>query len=145
MIPASGYDVPVTGGTEPSEHVIELPATAAAPGLARRELSHLPGVTADVGYKILLLTTELLSVYLDDVEHDPGATLRLAVRAGVDRVRVEVSGPPPDVAPGTLLHTTAPPSLGGYGLRIVDRIADAWGVEGVGDTMTWFELERERR
>ncbi len=127
-------DPPVT------PHVIELPATAAAPGLARRELSVIPGVTGELGYKVLLLTTELLSVYIDDVEH--GATVRLAVTSGAKRIRVEVSGPAPGVAPGTMLNTTAAPALGGYGLRIVERIADAWGVEGAGDTMTWFELER---
>lgn len=132
----------MTDRTETTEHVIELPATAAAPGLARRELSVIPGVTGELGYNVLLLTTELLSVYLDDAELDPGATLQLVVRPGAEQVRVEVSGPPPDVTPDTRLHTTAAPSLGGYGLRIVDRIADDWGVEGVGDTMTWFELAR---
>jgi len=125
-----------------TEHVIELPATAAAAGLARRELSTVPGITGEVGYKVLLMTSELIAIYVEDGEPDPGATLRLAVSAGPERVRVEVGGRPPDVAPGTLLHATETPSLGGYGLRIVDRMADAWGVHGAEATMTWFELER---
>ncbi len=125
-----------------TEHVIELPTTGAAAGLARRELSAIPGIAGELGYKVLLLTTELIALYVEDVEPDPSAKLRLAVIAGSQRMRVEVSGRPPGIAPGTLLHTTATPSLGGYGLRIVDRMADAWGVQGENDTMTWFELER---
>jgi len=125
-----------------TEHVIDLPATAAAAGLARRELSTVPGIAGEVGYKVLLMTSELIAVYVDEGEPNPLATLRLAVSAGPDRVRVEVAGRAPDVAPGTLLHATDTPSLGGYGLRIVERMADAWGVEGVGDTTTWFELKR---
>jgi anti-sigma regulatory factor (Ser/Thr protein kinase) len=126
-----------------TERVIELPATAAAAGLARRELSIIPGIAGEVGYKVLLMTSELIAVYVEAGEPDPSATLRLAVSAGPQRVRVEVGGRPPDVAPGTLLRTTETPSLGGYGLRIVERMADAWGVQGAGDTMTWFELERQ--
>ncbi|MGH2840945.1 MAG: ATP-binding protein [Solirubrobacteraceae bacterium] len=125
-----------------TEHEIELPATAAAAGLARRELSVIPGIAGEVGYKALLLTTELIAVYVEDAEPDPSLKLRLAVSIGPQRVRVEVGGSPPGVAPETLLHTTVTPSLGGYGLRIVDRMADAWGVQDATATMIWFELAR---
>lgn len=45
-----------------TEHVIDLPATAAAAGLARRELSTVPGIAGEVGYKVLLMTSELIAV-----------------------------------------------------------------------------------
>jgi Histidine kinase-like ATPase domain len=132
-------DPPVTTQID---RVIELPATAAAAGLARRELSVIPGITGEMGYKVLLLASELIAVYVESDQREPGATLRLAVSAGPRRVRVEVGGREPGVSPGTLLHMTESPSLGGFGLRIVERMADAWGVQGAGNTTTWFELER---
>jgi signal transduction histidine kinase len=31
---------------------------------------------------------------------------------------------------------------GGFGLFLVDRIADRWGTDGEGATTVWFELDR---
>jgi hypothetical protein len=123
-----------------NERVFELPATAAAAGLARRELTAMPGIAGELGYKALLMTSELVAVYVQDVE--PSQTLRLSIRVTPARVRIEVGGRPPDVSPDALLHSSETPSLGGYGLRIVERMSDAWGVEGARNTMIWFELAR---
>jgi anti-sigma regulatory factor (Ser/Thr protein kinase) len=128
--------------TATTERVIELPATAAAAGLARRELSATPGIAAEIGYKVLLLTSELIAVYVDGGESDPTTIVRVAISVRPDRVRIEVGGRRPQISPDTLLHSDETPSLGGYGLRIVDRMADAWGVEGINDSTTWFELTR---
>jgi hypothetical protein len=125
-----------------SEQVFELPATAAAAAEARRELGATPGIAGDLAYKALLMTSELIAVYVAEVEPAPGATLRLSIRVTPDRVRIEVRGRPPEVSPDALMHAHEAPSLGGYGLRIVERMADAWGVEGTGDTTIWFELAR---
>lgn len=125
-----------------SEQVFELPATAAAAGMARRELAATPGVSGELAYKALLMTSELVAVYVADVEPAPDATLRLSIRVTPDRVRVEVGGRPPEVAPDELLHAREAPSLGGYGLQIVERMADGWGIEGARDTTIWFELLR---
>jgi hypothetical protein len=57
-------------------------------------------------------------------------------------VRIEVGGPQPDVSPDALLRSSETPSLGGMGLRIVDRMADAWGITGERQTSIWFELNR---
>lgn len=54
-----------------NERVFELPATAAAAGLARRELTAMPGIAGKVGYKALLMTSELVAVYVQDVEPSP--------------------------------------------------------------------------
>jgi len=123
-----------------SEEIFELPATAAAAGMARRELAAIPGLAGELGYKALLMTSELIAVYV--AEATPGATLRVSVRVTPDRVRIEVGGRAPDVAPDALLHAREAPSLGGYGLQIVERMADAWDVEGERDTTIWFELQR---
>ena len=125
-----------------TEQVFELPATAAAAGMARRELAAMPGIAGELAYKGLLMTSELIAVYVADVEPDPRATLRLSIRVTPERLRVEVGGSPPDVVPDELLRARDAPSLGGFGLQIVERMADAWGVEGAHDTMIWFELLR---
>ncbi len=125
-----------------SEHTFELPATAAAAGMARRELASISGVSGELAYKALLMASELIAVYIADVEPAPDAKLRLSVRVTPQRVRIEVGGRPPGVAPDALLHAREAPSLGGFGLQIVERMADAWGVEGARDTMIWFELLR---
>jgi hypothetical protein len=125
-----------------NERVFELPATAAAAGLARRELAAMPGISGELGYKALLMTSELIAVYVQDVEPDPLATLRLSLRVTPERVRIEVGGRAPEVSPDALLHSSETPSLGGYGLKIVEKMADRWGVEGTRDTAIWFELAR---
>jgi hypothetical protein len=125
-----------------NERVFELPATAAAAGLARRELAAMPGISGELGYKALLMTSELIAVYVQDVEPDPTATLRLTLRVTPERVRIEVGGRAPEVSTDTLLHSSETPSLGGYGLKIVEKMADSWGVEGSRDTAIWFELAR---
>ncbi|MEA2220580.1 MAG: Histidine kinaselike ATPase domain [Solirubrobacteraceae bacterium] len=124
------------------EHVFDLPRTAAAAGLARRELAATGLGGGELAYKALLMTSELVAVYVSDAEPDPTATLRLTVRLTPERVRIEVGGRPPEIAPDELLHSHETPSLGGYGLQIVERMADAWGIEGGRDTMIWFELTR---
>jgi anti-sigma regulatory factor (Ser/Thr protein kinase) len=88
------------------------------------------------------MASELIAVYVQDLEPDPRLRLALVIRVTPERVRIEVGGPEPDVSPDTLLHSSETPSLGGMGLRIVDRMADAWGVSDDHDTSIWFELLR---
>ena len=90
------------------------------------------------------MTSELIAVYVENVEPDPRATLCLAILVDADRVRIEVGGRPPDVSPDELLHSRATPSLGGMGLQIVERMADAWGLGDEAGSMMWFELARPR-
>ncbi len=138
----SGTQLPMAGGTSTSERVVELPATAAAAGIARRELAATPGIAGELGYKVLLLASELIAVFVADVEPRPDRVLRLSVFVARERVRVEVAGDAPEVSPDALLHSRETPSLGGMGLQIVERMADKWGVRGDGDAEIWFELTR---
>jgi hypothetical protein len=124
------------------ERLVDLPATAAAAGMARRELAATPGLAGELGYKALLMASELIAVYVADLEPDPTRRLALTIRVSALRVRIEVGGPSPNVSPDALLHSDETPSLGGMGLQIVDRMADAWGVQGEDDTSIWFELVR---
>ena len=112
--------------------------------MARRQLARTPGVAGDIAYQALLMTSELIAVYVEEVVPVPGATLRLSIGVDPERVRIEVGGRAPEVSPGELLQSRETPSLGGMGLQIVERMADAWGVEGERGTMMWFELARAR-
>jgi len=125
-----------------SERTVELPATAAAAGIARRELASTPGIAGDLGYRVLLMASELIAVFVADVEPRPDRVLCMSVLVTPERVRIEVTGPPPEVSPDTLLHSRETPSLGGMGLQIVERMAGAWGVQGEGNAQIWFELAR---
>ena len=129
--------MPVRAST--SERVIELPATAAAAGVARRELAATPGIAGELGYKVLLLASELIAVFVADIEPRPDRVLCLSVHVAPERVRIEVKGDAPDVSMDALLHSSETPSLGGMGLQIVERMADRWGVL---DREIWFELSR---
>lgn len=129
-------------GASTSERVVALPATAAAAGVARRELAATPGIAGELGYKVLLLASELIAVFVADIEPQPDRVLRLTVVLTADRVRIEVAGEMPEVSPDALLHSRETPSLGGMGLKIVERMADAWGVRGDGGAEIWFELAR---
>lgn len=121
---------------------MELPATAAAAGLARRELTGIPGVAGELGYKVLLLASELIASSVQELEPDPARRLRLCVDADDARVRVEVGGRQRGESVRRSLASRETPLLGGYGLRIVDRMADRWGVQGDDATTIWFELDR---
>ncbi len=126
--------------TPTADRIVELPATAAAAGVARRELAATPGLTGELGYKVLLLSSELIAVFV--AEPRPDRILRLTVAAALDRVRITVAGEGPHASADALLHSRETPSLGGYGLQIVDRMADAWGTAGEHDEQIWFELLR---
>jgi anti-sigma regulatory factor (Ser/Thr protein kinase) len=132
----------MTPSASTSERVVELPATAAAAGIARRELAATPGISGDLGYRALLMASELIAVFVADVEPHPDRALRLSMTVTPDRVRIEVAGQAPDVSPDALLHSRETPSLGGMGLQIVERMADAWGVQDAGEAQIWFELAR---
>jgi anti-sigma regulatory factor (Ser/Thr protein kinase) len=128
--------------TATADRIVELPATAAAAGVARRELAATPGLAGELGYKVLLLSSELIAVFVSGVEPRPDRVLRLTVATAPDRVRITVAGEGPHASADALLHSKETPSLGGYGLQIVDRMADAWGTAGEHDEQIWFELRR---
>jgi anti-sigma regulatory factor (Ser/Thr protein kinase) len=62
------------------------------------------------------------------------------MRAGPDTLHVEVSDP----GVGFERRRLSPNPVdegSGYGLRIVDRLADRWGVSGKRGTVVWFDIE----
>jgi anti-sigma regulatory factor (Ser/Thr protein kinase) len=127
----------------PDSFAFLLNGGLAAGAEARRALAEGDGrLPAATRADVLLLLTELVAnaVRHGDVAADH--TVRVVVRQWTRRVRVEV------VDPGTRFTQVRPGSRGdesgGWGLFLVDRIADSWGVgRAVAGTCAWFEIEFE--
>lgn len=87
-----------------------------------------------------LLTSELVS---NSVRHGSAIAekpIRVRVSVMDTHVRVSVIDSGPGFAPSS---ASARPGVdGGWGLFLVDRLADRWGTDGDGATTVWFELDR---
>jgi anti-sigma regulatory factor (Ser/Thr protein kinase) len=110
----------------------QLPRDPAAPLAARLAVQEHAGDLGAHARDVELLVSELVS---NAVRHGE-APVSLDVRREDDVLRVEVqdagTGPGPRMRPGD--------RGGGFGLRLVDRVATRWGVER-GSTRVWFELD----
>jgi len=63
----------------------------------------------------------------------------LTASAAERLVRVEVTDPGPGFDP---TQRPEPSDAGGWGLRLVDSMADRWGVDRAHGVRVWFELDR---
>ena len=79
----------------------------------------------------VLMVSELVS---NALLHGTGE-IRLRIEANGDGVRVEVS----DQGNVAVAPSPTPGAHGGWGLRIVDELADGWGVLE-GSTKVWFRV-----
>lgn len=110
-----------------------------APARARAWLQSatawLPG---ELEANLLLLTSELVNnsvVHGKALEHD---VIEIEVRATPGGVRACVSDPGSGFSPQR--RTRAEDEPGGWGLELVERLAERWGVERAERTSVWFEL-----
>ena len=116
---------------------LELPSSAAAPAAARGALDQIAhAVTADRMRDLRLLVSELVT---NAVRHAEGAAVRLIVSVAGGVLRVEVHDP------GRGFELKAPPvdplRASGWGLVLVEELADRWGVDGTPRTRVWFEVD----
>ena len=119
---------------------VELEPGATAAGEARAALTVLDGrIDADALDDIRLLVSELVT---NSVRHSGAERelVRLMVTSRGGTVRVEVSDGGRGFQPRA--RTKAQDEVGGWGLHLVDRLADRWGVETGRRTRVWFELDR---
>jgi two-component sensor histidine kinase len=96
-------------------------------------------VPASVREDVLLLVTELVTNAVRHGGVGPDQAVRVRLARRTRSVRVEVAHPG-----NGFEHDPAPPppdAAGGWGLLLVDRIADSWGItKGSSGTCVWFEL-----
>jgi anti-sigma regulatory factor (Ser/Thr protein kinase) len=109
-----------------------------APARARTALRSLDRTLADVKDDVDILVSELVT---NSVRHAGSDLIELEARTSPTTVRVEVG----DSGPGFDRQDPPEPDpdrVGGYGLYLVDRLANRWGVERTGGTRVWFEIDR---
>jgi anti-sigma regulatory factor (Ser/Thr protein kinase) len=116
---------------------LELPSTASAPARARGALEEIAGrVSPERLRDVTLLVSELVT---NAVRHARGEGVRLVVAHTGGVLRVEVHDP------GRGFTVRKPPTdplrASGWGLVLVEELADRWGVEHSPRTRVWFEMD----
>ena len=113
-------------------------------GVAARQavLAGNGALPASVRAEVLLLVTELVTNAVRHAGVGPEQPVRVGLRRLPQRVRVEVTDP------GSGFAQVRPRSngdeSGGWGLLLVDRIADSWGAwPTASGTCVWFEVRAE--
>ena len=114
---------------------LELPADRLAPRRARHEVRDLLAAEDRPDSVASLLVTELVTNAVRHVTEENGATVRVNLEVRAGRLRVEVV----DEGAGFDL-TDAVDTSDGYGLLIVERLADGWGVVSGPPHRVWCEL-----
>jgi anti-sigma regulatory factor (Ser/Thr protein kinase) len=120
---------------------IELRPDPGAISIARqaieRAAADAPGPLLD---NARLLVSELITNSVRHAGLEGNAKIGLHVDVGRDVLRVEVTDPGPGFEPKERVLTIYQQS--GWGLFLVDQIADRWGVDRKGGTRVWFEIDR---
>jgi anti-sigma regulatory factor (Ser/Thr protein kinase) len=124
----------------PQVQDIQLRGGPEAPALARKIVDDLNGyVSEPVHEDLRLLVTEVV-----------GNAVRHGHRSGPEPVELQVSVDPgssvrieiADHGPGFTPHVEhGREEGGGWGLFLLDRVADRWGVHANGGARVWFELD----
>jgi len=140
MTEADSFGSTGVGAADTGEHfVLELPATLEAAYAARRALlAHDGALPALVRDDVLLLLTELVTNAVRHADTAPGPIVRVEIGLWSDTVRVTVW----DEGRGfTYATASSSDETGGWGLLLVDRIADRWAVApSPAGTRVWFEI-----
>jgi anti-sigma regulatory factor (Ser/Thr protein kinase) len=120
----------------PASILVTLDRTVDAPAVARRHVRQVAtALGEEQAHDAVLLVSELVT---NAVKYGGDGPVELLIEQPAAHVRFAVRdrggpGPLPEMRePGT--------AAGGHGLRLVDRIADRWGVEH-GSTIVWFEFD----
>ena len=90
-----------------------------------------------------LIVSELATNSIRHAGCDDAEELAMEAHVEPDRVRVSMF----DSGEGFDVHTPMAPDTGnggGYGLLLLERLSDRWGVQRDGRFSVWFEVQRER-
>jgi anti-sigma regulatory factor (Ser/Thr protein kinase) len=126
-----------------SDMSFELAGGPYAVTAARLALSDLDShVEASIAFDVRLLVSELVTNSVKHASIGEDESIMLDVRIVDDVVRVEVR----DSGPGFERPTVAPPDDAdqGWGLFLVEQLADEWGVERERQAV-WFQIDCGKR
>ncbi|HEX5949407.1 MAG TPA: ATP-binding protein [Actinomycetota bacterium] len=108
---------------------------------ARHAVDRLQGVLEDAVLQDLrLMVSEVVTNSVRHAGLGEGDRIELRISVDKGRVRVEVH----DTGPG-FERPSEPTTMfrdSGWGLYLVDRLADRWGITSGRGTTVWFELSR---
>ena len=117
-----------------------FPAGPEAPGEARHALEDLTRrVEEDKLDEVRLLVSELVTNSVRHAGLEEHQWIGLRVDESADVLRVEVVDGGPGFDPGSPLPSLYQDS--GWGLYLVEQIADRWGVKQEEGTCVWFEID----
>lgn len=115
---------------------LDLPSGLDAPRVARQAFDAIHhGLDREVEYTVKLLISELVS---NSVKHCGQGSVHVEIEAIGGIVRVDVIDRGPAFIPAP--RTAAPEVEGGWGLVLVDELADRWGSFHE-SAHVWFEID----
>jgi anti-sigma regulatory factor (Ser/Thr protein kinase) len=120
---------------------LELPAEPSSPQIAREAIAHLGPLPPDLLERAKLITSELVTNGVRHGNAEPGAHIRLSAELHPTFLRIEVESPAAPSRP--TMQARGELRSSGYGLIIVDALADRWGSSVAGPVRVWCELGLE--
>ena len=135
---------PAAGSGTQNQIAVEFEAGPSAAAAARNALVALEGRVDDrlLG-DVRLLVSELITNSVRHSSVKPDDCVHMSVAVTENALRVEVADPGDGFEPKPRdLDRTRP---GGWGLYLVDQLADRWGVVRDHFTRVWFELDADRQ
>jgi anti-sigma regulatory factor (Ser/Thr protein kinase) len=130
-------------GTRTLRVELELENDVQAPALARAEIAECCReleLGGSLCQSLILLVSEVVSNAVRHSSSDRLAPVGLLASFGERTIRVTVT----DAGEGFTPRPRDPARThDGYGLYLLEKVADRWGVQSRGDTKVWFELPRK--
>jgi anti-sigma regulatory factor (Ser/Thr protein kinase) len=122
---------------------LRLERNVQAPALARAEITECCrelGIGGSLCQSLILLVSEVVSNAVRHSSADPGEPVGFEASFGEPAIGVTVT----DAGKGFTPRPRDPARThDGYGLYLLEKVADRWGVDSRGGTKVWFELARE--
>jgi anti-sigma regulatory factor (Ser/Thr protein kinase) len=123
-----------------SQMMVRLQPTPAAVGLARQQLDRMRHRLTDEAYEdSRLMVSELVTNSLRHAALSTDQEIELVMALQGETLRVEVGDPGPGFEPRP--RSADDPAESGWGLFLVARLADRWGIASDGLQRVWFELD----
>jgi anti-sigma regulatory factor (Ser/Thr protein kinase) len=131
---------PARGAGAPTRVELTLARNVQAPSLARNAIAERAdalGLDRSLAQSLILLVSEVVSNAVRHSKADPKAPVELLATFGEKAIRVTVT----DAGDGFIPQPRDPARThDGYGLYLLEKVAERWGVESGGDTRVWFEM-----
>jgi anti-sigma regulatory factor (Ser/Thr protein kinase) len=134
-----GAKTPIAAGSPQARLSVSVPASAEAGGALRRAIRALDRwLGRQTAEDVELLVTELATNGVKHAHKVDGNRITLDARVDPGHLRVEVR----DGGHGFEHDGRRPnsPEPGGWGLMLVQDLADSWGIEEEPTTTVWFEI-----